>query len=138
MIRPGLRCRVAGIARGIERVYGKDRLLFYIAQAAVEDPEGRAIDVIYPVADAAKLKAVIDERRARAALDKRIQTVMRGSYAGRYRRMMPKLLPVLRFRSNNAVWCPILDALELIVSLREEGRRTAPAAVAPAESVPAG
>ena len=129
---------ITGIARDIERVHGKDRLLFDIAQAAVEDPEGRVIDVIYPVAGVAKLKAVIDEHRARGTLDKRIQTVMRGSYAGQYRRMMPKLLPVLRFRSNNAVWRPILDALELIISLREEGRRTAPAAVAPAGSIPAG
>ena len=52
--------------------------------------------------------------------------------------MMPKLLSVLRFRSNNAVWRPILDALELIISLREAGRRTVPAGIAPAGSIPSG
>ena len=102
---------ITGIARDIERVHGKERLLFDIAEAALEDPEDRVIDVIYPVAGVAKLTAVIDEHRARGTLDKRIQTVMRGSCAGHYRRMMPKLLSVLRFRSNNAVWRPILDAL---------------------------
>ena len=129
---------ITGIARDIERVHGKERLLFDIAEAAIENPEGRAIDVIYPVAGVAKLTAVIDEHRAKGTLDKRIQTVMRGSYAGHYRRMMPKLLSVLRFRSNNAVWRPILDALELIISLREEGRRTMPAGIAPAGSIPSG
>ena len=129
---------VTGIARDIERVHGKERLLFDIAEAAIEDPEGRVVDVIYPVAGAARLKAVIDEHRARGTLDECIQTVMRGSYAGHYRRMMPKLLSVLRFRSNNAAWHPILSALELIVRLREEGRRTAPADIAPAGSIPAG
>ena len=128
---------VTGIARDIERVHGKERLLFDIAEAAIEDPEGRVVDVIYPVAGAARLKAVIDEHRARGTLDERIQTVMRGSYAGHYRRMMPKLLSVLRLRSNNAAWHPILSALELIVRLREKGRRTVPAAIAPAGSIPA-
>ena len=129
---------ITGIARDIERVHGKERLLFDIAEAAIEDPEGRVIDVIYPVAGVAKLTAVIDEHRGRGTLDKRIQTVMRGSCAGHYRRMMPKLLSVLRFRSNNAVWRPILDALELIISLREEGRRAVPAGIAPAGSIPSG
>ena len=99
--------------------HGEERRLFDIAEAAIGDPEGRVVDVIYPVAGVAKLKAVIDEHRARGTLDKRIRTVMRGSYAGHYRRMMPKLLPVLRFRSNNAAWSPILDALELIAGWRD-------------------
>ena len=129
---------ITRIARDVERVYGKDRLLFDIAEAALEEPKGRVVDVIYPVAGVAKLKAVIDEHRSKGTLDKRIQTVMRGSYAGHYRRMMPKLLSILRFRSNNAAWRPILDALELIINLREEGCRTVPVEIAPAGSIPAG
>ena len=52
--------------------------------------------------------------------------------------MMPPLLSVLQFRSNNAVWRPILDALERITEWREEGRRTVPVELAPAGSIPAG
>lgn len=52
----------------------------------------------------ARLKAVIEEDRAKGTLDRRIQTVMRGSYASHYRRMVPPLLAALRFRSNNASW----------------------------------
>ena len=76
------RRRVVGaIARDIERVHGKERLLVDIAVAATDDPDGRVVDVIYPIADAAKLRAVIEEHRARGTLDRRVQTVMRGSYA---------------------------------------------------------
>jgi len=113
---------ITRIPRDIERVYGKDRLLFEMAQAAVDDPEGRVMDVIYPVAGVTKLKAVIDEHRARGTLDTRIQTVMRGSCANHYRRMMPRLLAVLRFRSNNAIGHPVLDALDLIIGWRAGAR----------------
>ena len=96
------RRRVVGaIARDIERVHGKERLLVDMAIAAVDDPEGRVLEVIYPVASVARLKAVIEEDRAKGTLDGRIQTVMRGSYASHYRRMVPPLLAVLQFRSNN-------------------------------------
>ena len=127
---------ITAIAKDIERVYGKDRLLYAIANAAVDDPEGRVIDVIYPVAGVAKLKAVIAEHDAKGTLDRRIQMVMRGSYASHYRRMLPKLLSVLDFQSNNAGWRPILEAIDLIVRLGEEGRRFVPATRAPEGSIP--
>ena len=111
---------VSAIARDIERVHGKERLLVDIAAAAIDDPLGRIVDVIYPVAGAAKLKAVIQEDRAKGTLDRRIQTVMRGSYASHYRRMLPRLLSVLDFRSNNAGWRPILNALPLPSDQRVE------------------
>lgn len=131
------RRRVIGaIAKDIERVHGKERLLVDIAMAAVDAPEGRVIDVIYPIAGAEKLKAVVEEHLAKGTLDRRIQTVMRGSYASHYRRMLPRLLSVLRFRSNNAGWRPILDALALIVRLGREGRRFVPANIAPEGSIP--
>lgn len=94
---------VAGIARDIEKVYGKERLLVDIAGAAIEAPGGRVCDVIFPVAGKEKLAAIVKEHRAKGTLERRIYQVMRGSYAGHYRRILPKLLSVLEFRSNNAV-----------------------------------
>lgn len=132
------RRRVVGaIARDIERVHGKERLLVDMAIAAVDDPGGRVLEVIYPVASVARLKAVIEEDRAKGTLDRRIQTVMRGSYASHYRRMVPPLLAEQRFRSNNASWRPILDALDLIEQWRKDGRRVVPADLAPHGSIPA-
>ncbi|EFO31876.1 transposase [Roseibium sp. TrichSKD4] len=124
------------IAADIEKVHGKERLLVDIATAAMEMPDGKVADVIYPVAGGARLKAIINEHRAKGTLDTRIQTVMRGSYANHYRRMLPPLLSVLEFRSNNETWRPVLDALALVRSLNEGGRRFAAAALAPEGSIP--
>ncbi|RLK07292.1 Tn3 family transposase [Ruegeria conchae] len=127
---------ISKIAADIDKVHGKERLLVDIATAAMMAPNGKVSDVIFPIAGAAKLKAIIDEHRAKGTLNVRIQTVMRGSYASHYRRMLPSLLSVLQFRSNNETWRPILDALVLIIRLNEEGRRYAPAALAPEGSIP--
>ncbi len=114
---------IAGIARDIEKVYGKERLLVDIAGAAIDNPSGRVCDVIFPVAGETKLAAIVDEYRAQGALDRRIYKVMRGSYASHYRRMVPKLLSVLGFRSNNAAWRPVVDAFDWMRSMVNDGRR---------------
>ncbi len=108
---------ISKIAADIDKVHGKERLLVDIATAAMMAPNGRVAEVIFPVAGAAKLKAIIDEHNAKGTLDARIQTVMRGSYSSHYRRMLPSLLSLLRLRSNNEVWRPMLDALSLIARL---------------------
>ena len=90
--RLGTRSRrkvIQGIAANIGAVHGKERLLVDIATAALDHPEGRIADVIFPIAGAAKLQAVIEEHRRKGTLDTRIQQVMRGSYASHYRRMRP-------------------------------------------------
>lgn len=127
---------ISRIAADIEKVHGKERLLVDIAMASMLTPHGKVADVIFPIAGAAKLKAIIDEHRAKGTLDRRIQTVMRGSYASHYRRMLPPLLATLEFRSNNSSWHPILDALALILRTHEEGRRFIAASEVPAGSIP--
>lgn len=124
--RLGTRSRrkvIQGIAADIGAVHGKERLLVEIAMAALDHPEGRIEDVIFPIAGAGKLRAVIDAHRAKGTLDTRIQQTMRNSYASHYRRMLPPLLRALRFRSNNAMWHPILSALDQIIRFAEAGRR---------------
>lgn len=39
---------------------------------------------------------------------------MRASFASHYRRMIPQLLEMLEFRSNNDIHCPVIQALELL------------------------
>src|SRR3546814_8877883 len=86
---------VGDIAKDIERVYGKERLLVEIASASINEPSGRICDVIFPIAGKAKLAAIVKESHAKGALDRRIYKVMRGSWANHYRRMLPSLLSVL-------------------------------------------
>jgi hypothetical protein len=60
---------------------------------------------------------------------------MRGSWANHYRRMLPSLLSVLEFRSNNAVWRPVLTALDWIRSKVDDGCRFAPSQDVPIDEV---
>ena len=45
------------------------------------------------------------------------------SYGSYYRRMMPRLLAALEFRSNNGTHRPLLDALDASRRAEGEGRR---------------
>jgi Domain of unknown function (DUF4158)/Tn3 transposase DDE domain len=117
---------VAGIAKDIEKIYGKERLLVDIAGAAIETPDGRVRDVIFPVAGKEKLAAIVNEHRAKGTLERRIYQIMRGSYAGHYRRVV---------RSNNAVHRPVLEALDWIRRAFETGCRVVPRNDVPIEGV---
>jgi hypothetical protein len=52
-----------------------------------------------------------------------VQTTLKASYTGHYRRGLIELLEVLEFRSSNATHRPVLDALELI-RRHADGRQT--------------
>jgi hypothetical protein len=55
-----------------------------------------------------------------------LRTVIRNSYAGHYRRMVPKLLAALEFRSNNERHRPVMQALELVKRFADTKLRTFP------------
>ncbi len=122
-------------AKDIERVYGKGRLLVEIASASIEEPSGRVCDVIFPIVGKDKLAAIVKESQAKGALDRRIYKVMRSSWANHYRRMLPDLLSVLEFRSNNTVWRPVLAALDWIRSKMDDGCRFVPVQDIPIDEV---
>ncbi len=126
---------IGEIAKDIERVYGKEKLLVDIAVASIDESAGRVCDVIFPIVGKDKLSAIIKESQAKGALDRRIYKVMRASWANHYRRMLPSLLSVLRFRSNNTVWRPVLAALEWIKSKVDEGCRFVSAQDVPIDDV---
>jgi TnpA family transposase len=107
-----------------EAVRGKTSLLYRIAEAAAQEPDGIVRDVIFPVASEETIEKLVKEYRAsRARLKEQVHTVLRGSYASHYRRMLPKLLDILEFRSNNALHRPLLDAIDTIQSRRNEQKQ---------------
>ncbi len=113
---------VKELIRDFQRVDGKHTLLFRIAEAAVARPEGTVRDVIYPVTGEQTLHDLVKEAKSNGpAYRHHVYTRMRNSYRGHYRRMVPPLLEVLEFRSNNALHQPLIQALELIK--RYAGRR---------------
>lgn len=94
---------VGEIAKDIERVYGKLKVLVDIAVVSIDEPAGRVCDVIFPIIGKEKLAAIIKESQTKGALDRPIYKVMRASWANHYRRMLPSLLSVMEFRSNNGL-----------------------------------
>ena len=107
-------------AAGALLVRGKTGILYRIAEAASEHPDGIVHEVIFPVASQETIEKLVKEYRASKGYDQEVYTVMRGSYGSYYRRMLPKLLAVLDLRSNNASHRPLLDAIAMIRSRRDE------------------
>lgn len=96
-------------------VSGKTGLLFRIAEAAIASPTGVVEQVIYPVVSLKTLKDLVAEYKSTGNFyQQRVHTVVRNSFASHYRRMIPQLLEVLEFRSNNDIHRPIIEALELL------------------------
>lgn len=101
--------------RDFRKVSGKTNLLFRMAEKAVEQPDGIVRDVLFPVVGEDTLKDIIKEMKFTGPTYKqKVHTVMRSSYGTHYRRMVPALLDVLEFRSNNDVHRPVIDAIELL------------------------
>jgi TnpA family transposase len=96
-------------------VTGKTNLLFRIAEAALAEPNGVIENVIYPVVSPKTLRDLVAEYKANGiAYRQRVHTVVRNSFAYHYCRMIPQLLEVLEFRSNNDIHRPVIEALELL------------------------
>ena len=73
----------------LRRVRGKDQILFRIAEVAVERPDDKISDVVYPVVDERTLRDLVREARAEERLfNDRVRTVLRSSYSSYYRRML--------------------------------------------------
>jgi TnpA family transposase len=110
---------VKRVAQDIVKVHGKERLLYRIAEAAIAFPDKTVREVVFPIAGAEKLEAVVGEYKSVASYNKQVHEFLRSSYGGHYRRMLPKLLALLQFRSNNAAHRPVLTALEWLKATLE-------------------
>src|SRR5271167_4274155 len=86
----------------LKRVTGKQNLLFEVAGAALEKPDGIVRDVVFPVVGEQTLRDLVKEGKAAGPTYRiTLRTVIRNSYKGHYRRMVPQILQRLEFRSNN-------------------------------------
>lgn len=72
-------------------------------------------EVLYPVVGEKTLKDLVKEYKSTGlAYRQKVYTLMRSSYSHHYRRMVPRILDVLEFQSNNEVHRPVINALELL------------------------
>ena len=98
-----------------KKVSGKTHLLYRIAEVSIAEPGGTIEGVIFPVGSLKTFKDLVAEYKATGlAYKRRVHNVMRASFANHYRRMIPQLLEVLEFRSNNDLHRPVIEALVLL------------------------
>ena len=111
----------------IKRVRGKPSILFEIAAATLDQPDGVVRDVVFPVAGEQTLRDLVREGKATIGYKTTLRTVIRNSYKGHYRRMVPQILQTLEFRSNNQRHRPVMQALGLIKRYAGTNMRVFPA-----------
>ena len=118
----------------LKHVRGKRGILFALAQAALEHPDETVRRAIWPVVGEEKLTDLVREAQANdQAFRARVRNVLRSSYGSHYRKMLPPVLAMLRFRCNNTAHRPLMEALEL---LRRYAHRERIQFYDPAERVP--
>lgn len=117
----------------LKRVTGKQNLLFALAEATLAAPDGVVRDVVFPVVGEQTLQDLVKEWKATGPTYRlTLRAVIRNSYRGYYRRLVPRLLAALDFRSNNDHHRPVMEALDLVKRFAESKVRTFP----PEEAVP--
>ena len=115
------------IIEEVKKVRGKDELLFKMASAAWEHPDDAVKNAIFPVVGENTIQDIIREYKySGSAYKVKVNTRMRASYRSHYRRMLPKILKALDFRSNNRAYRPIIAAIEILRKYSESGLRYYP------------
>src|SRR5208337_3854457 len=108
-------------------VTGKNSILFQVAEASLSQPEGVVKEVVYPVVGEETLRDLVSEWQANGkTFNSQVQTVICNSYRSYYRRMLPKLLDALEFRSNNDRHRPVLQAIEILKKYADSKASTYP------------
>lgn len=92
------------ILEDFRKVTGKSNLLFRLAEATLEKPDGIVKEVVYPIVPEPTLRDLVKEWKANGpGYRRKVTVLMRNSYRSHYRRIIPKLLETLEFRSNNDI-----------------------------------
>lgn len=126
---------VSSLVDDIKAVHGKNRLLYQIAEAALDRPEGIVKDVLFPVVDQETLTALVKEYRAKGLFQKQVQVIIQNSYQQHYRRMVPKIMAALEFKSNNTHHKPVIEALSYLRTIDDNQQRYINATDVPVDAI---
>lgn len=119
-----------------KKVRGKAKLLFKLAEATVDQPDGIIKDVVYPVVAQKTLEELVAEFKTMGFdFEREVQETMRSSYGHHYRRMLMPVLDALCFKSNNTVHQPVIDALEVLKANRDSQQQYYAADAVPIDGV---
>jgi TnpA family transposase len=102
-------------AQRTRSVADTDDVLLRLARAALACPDDVVRRALYQVVDEDELRDLVAQADAEGAhYREQVHAARTGSYAHHYRRMLPRLLDVLRFRCVSGDGQPVLDALDLV------------------------
>ena len=102
------------------RVDGKQRLLYRLAEAMWDHPDGLIRDILYPLVGEERLRSLVEEAKTKGTYHQSVQTRISASYTHHYRQMLPLLLEVLTFRSNNERYQPLIEAIAVVADYLQE------------------
>ncbi len=86
-----------------------------MAEATVDQPDGVIKEVVYPVVSQKMLQNLVDEFKTLGVnTEQEVHESMRSSYGNHYRRMLMPVLDRLEFQSGNALYRPVIDAIQII------------------------
>jgi len=106
------------LLRDIKRVTGKVQLLYRIAEAVVEEPDGTIRTVLFPEVKEETFRDLAAEAKASGPQYRSwYHYVMRQKFVHHYRQMLPLVLEHLTFRSENR-FQPVIEALAVIKRFR--------------------
>jgi hypothetical protein len=103
------------LLRDFKQVNSKTQLLYKLATAALRQPDGTIREVVYPVVAEETLRQIVQEYESTGiSYRSKVYTVMRSCYSHHYRRIVPLILNLLEFRSNNDRHRPVIEAISLL------------------------
>lgn len=106
---------VKEFVKDFKKVSGKYNILLKMAERSLQNPDGAVREVIYPVAKEETLRNLVKElKRNDSAFKGSVFTKIMGSYSRHYRKMLPDILSMLDFRSNNDRHRPVIEALKIL------------------------
>src|SRR6266851_4732666 len=98
---------VTELLEDFQQVTGKAGMLYRLAEAAIDNPDGVVREVLFPVVGEQTLKDLVREHKSTgSAYRTHVHIRMRASYGRHYRQILPKLLAALEFASSNEVYRP--------------------------------
>ena len=99
----------------VKHVRGKSTLLYLLAEASLENPEGKVCEVVYPVVSEQTLQDVVKEYRASGTTyTSKVYRKMRASYSHHYRRLLPELIDALDLSAAHHQYQNVIEAWDLL------------------------
>lgn len=99
----------------VKKVRHKNVLLYKMASAVWDRPDAPARETVFPVVGEKTIRNIIREYKySGSEYTLKVNMHMRASYRTHYRRMLPRILETLEFKSNNRAWRPIVEAVKIL------------------------